>query len=179
MRNELNDDLVKINNWAYQCKISFNPDPNKQAQEVTFSRRTKKIYYPPLTFRKSIVSQSTSQNHLGVILDASLSFKKHLISVQSKTNKTNNTIGLLCKLQNTSPRQALLTKYNAFARPHLDYDDILYEQPYNASFHQKLENRTRKCIAITEAIRGNSKEKIYQKLGLESLKNRCSFIFIF
>ena len=28
-RNELNDDLVKINNWAYQWKMSFNPDPNK------------------------------------------------------------------------------------------------------------------------------------------------------
>ena len=27
--NELNDDLVKINVWAYQWKMSFNPDPNK------------------------------------------------------------------------------------------------------------------------------------------------------
>ena len=30
-----NNDLVKINTWAYQWKMSFNPDPNKQAQEVT------------------------------------------------------------------------------------------------------------------------------------------------
>ena len=36
-RNELNDDLLKLNNWAYQWKMSFNPDPNKQAQEVIFS----------------------------------------------------------------------------------------------------------------------------------------------
>ena len=42
-RNELNDDLVKTNNWAYQWKMSFNPDPNKQVQEVFFSRKTKKI----------------------------------------------------------------------------------------------------------------------------------------
>ena len=40
--NELNDDLVKINNWAYQWKMSFDLDPNKQAQEVIFSRKTKK-----------------------------------------------------------------------------------------------------------------------------------------
>ena len=33
-------------------------------------------------------SQSTSQKHLGVILDYSLSFDEHLISVQGKTNKT-------------------------------------------------------------------------------------------
>ena len=101
-RNELNDDLVKINNWAYQWKMSFNPDPNKQAQEVIFSRKTKKINHPPLTFSKSTVSQSTSQKHLGVILDASLSFDEHLISDQSKTNKT---IGLLRKLQNNLPRE--------------------------------------------------------------------------
>ena len=40
--NELNDDLVKINNWVYQWKMSFDLDPNKQAQEVIFSRKTKK-----------------------------------------------------------------------------------------------------------------------------------------
>ena len=28
-RNELNDDLVKSNNWAYQWKTSFNPDSKK------------------------------------------------------------------------------------------------------------------------------------------------------
>ena len=30
--NILNNNLLKINNWAYQWKISFNPDPSKQAQ---------------------------------------------------------------------------------------------------------------------------------------------------
>ena len=28
--NALNNDLLKINNWAYQWKMSFNPDPSKQ-----------------------------------------------------------------------------------------------------------------------------------------------------
>ena len=28
---ELNDDLKKINKWAFQWKMSFNPDPSKQA----------------------------------------------------------------------------------------------------------------------------------------------------
>ena len=36
-RNNLNDDLEKISNWAFQWKMSFNPDINKQAQEVLFS----------------------------------------------------------------------------------------------------------------------------------------------
>ena len=42
-RNELNDDLVKISNCAYQWTMSFNTYPNnKQAQETIFIRKTKK-----------------------------------------------------------------------------------------------------------------------------------------
>ena len=55
-------------------KMSFNPDPNKQAQEKNSSRNTKKINHPPLTCSKSTVIQTASQKHLGVILDSSLSF---------------------------------------------------------------------------------------------------------
>ena len=32
--HNFNSDLLKINNWAYHWKMSFNPDPNKQAAEV-------------------------------------------------------------------------------------------------------------------------------------------------
>ena len=35
--SNLNDDLEKISYWAYQWKMQFNPDPNKQANEVIFS----------------------------------------------------------------------------------------------------------------------------------------------
>ena len=32
----LNNDLLKISQWAYQWKMTFNPDVSKQAQEVVF-----------------------------------------------------------------------------------------------------------------------------------------------
>ena len=34
---ELNHDLDLINQWAHQWKMSFNPDPTKQAEEILFS----------------------------------------------------------------------------------------------------------------------------------------------
>ena len=41
------------------------------------------------------------------------------------------------------------------------------------SFHHKLESiQYNACLDITGAIRGNSKEKLYQGLGLESLQLR-------
>ena len=36
---ELNTDLEKISQWVYQWKMQFNPDPNKQANEIIFSRK--------------------------------------------------------------------------------------------------------------------------------------------
>ena len=39
---ELNKDLQKAAEWAYQWKMSFNPDLNKQAQDVIFSRKMTK-----------------------------------------------------------------------------------------------------------------------------------------
>ena len=49
----VNDDLEKINSWAFQWKMSFNPDINKQAQEVIFSRKLQKPNHPSLTFKNT------------------------------------------------------------------------------------------------------------------------------
>ena len=168
--NDLNKDLEIINNWAFQWKMNFNPDPAKQAHEVIFSRKAKEIYHPPLVFDNTSVSQSSSQKHLGVILDSKLIFDEHLKMVSLKISKT---LGLLQTLHNLLPRSALITIYKAFARSHLDYGDILYDQAYNMSFYHKLESiQYNACLAITGAIRSTSKEKLYQELGLESLQLR-------
>ena len=83
-------------------------------------------------------------------------------------------IGLLRKLSNLLPRQAIVTIYKAFVRPHLDYSDVLYDQAISNSFHAKMESiQYNACLAITGAIRGTPREKIYQELGLESLQLRC------
>ena len=68
-RDELNSDLKKTNDWALQWKMKFNPDPNKQAQEVPFSNRTNKDSALSITFNNSNVETISSQKQLGLILD--------------------------------------------------------------------------------------------------------------
>ena len=167
---EINNDLAKLSHWAHQRKMRFNPDPTKQAVEVIFSRKVNKDSHPTLTFNNSIVYQAMSQKHLGTLLDNRLSFQEHLRLVFSKINRT---IGLLHKLQCLIPGSALLTIYKTFIRRHLDYGDIIYKNAYNSFFHQKIESvQYNACLAITGAIRGASKEKLYDELGLESLQLR-------
>ena len=48
---ELNSDLENISKWAFQWKMQFNPDPNKQANEVYFSKKNKKQFSSPCCFQ--------------------------------------------------------------------------------------------------------------------------------
>ena len=57
--NELNHDLKVINQWAYQWKMEFNPDPNKQATELLFSCKKNRPNHPPLFFNDTVVQYST------------------------------------------------------------------------------------------------------------------------
>ena len=50
---EINSDLAKISHWAHQRKMSFNPDPSKQALETIFSRKVNKDSHPPHPFPPS------------------------------------------------------------------------------------------------------------------------------
>ena len=78
---------------------------------------------------------------------------------------------MLCKLQNNLPRAPLVTVYKSFVRPHLDYGDILYDQAFNNFFHERLESiQYNAALAITGAVRGSSREKLYQELSFESLQ---------
>ena len=52
--------------------MSFNPDHSKQAQQVIFSRETKKPSHPDLTFNNNKVIQTPYQKHLGTFLDDKL-----------------------------------------------------------------------------------------------------------
>ena len=131
--NNLNKDLERISNWATQWKMNFNPDTTKQAQEVIFSCKVKKsTVLPPFLFNNASVTRTSSQKHLGIILDNKLKFDDHIKMVFRKISKT---VGLLRKLHNFLPRAALIAIYKGFIRLHLDCGDILYDQAYNTSFH--------------------------------------------
>ena len=73
--NELNHDLKLINDWAYQWKMSFNPDVNKQEVEVLFLKQTKKGASsspppppppPPLFFNGNEILKVNEHKHIWV-----------------------------------------------------------------------------------------------------------------
>lgn len=63
--------------------------------------------------------------------------------------------------------------YKAFIRLQLDYGEVVFDQSFNNSFHQRIESiQYNVALAIAGAIRGTSNKKLYQELSFESLQSR-------
>ena len=145
---------------------SFDPDIIKELQEAYFLLQTSKA--------KSLnISLVHASQTLRMFLDCKLDFKEH---VQNVLNTVSKTIGLLDKFKKISSRPPLITIYNSFIKPYLDYGDIIYDRAYNVSLHQQLESiQYNVTLAITGAIRERSREKLYHELGFESFEARIWF----
>ena len=93
--------------------------------------------------------------------------------MNEKISKAMKGISLIKRLHKYLPRKSLLCIYKSFVRQHLDYADIIYDQPHNNAFSNKIESvQYNAALAITGAIRGSSRERLYEELALESLSER-------
>ena len=81
-------------------------------------------------------------------------------------------LSVLRELHLSLPHVSILTIYKSFVWSHLNYGNVIYDQPNNSTLSDKIESvQYNKALAITGAIRGTSREKLYHELGLESLQN--------
>ena len=94
--SDMNHNLDLISQWAHAWRMTFNPDPRKNAVKLTFSRKTIETDHPMILFNEIPVKKVSEHKHLGIILDCKLSFSAHVKSAISKTRKD---IGLLKSLQ--------------------------------------------------------------------------------
>ena len=148
----------------------FHPDVSKQVQEVVFSRERITTNHATVYFNNDPVIRENFQKHLSLFLDSKLNFSGLINEKIKKTTKGTNVIR---KMNLSLPRSSLLTIYKSFVRPSLDYGSVIYDQPDNSNLSDKIESvQYNAVLAITGAIRVTSKEKLYQELGLEYLRNR-------
>ena len=111
---------------AYQWKMSFNPDPAKQAEEIIFSHKRQSPDHPPLYFNNIEVKRVRDHKHLGLILDSKLSFVGH---TNEKITIARKGIGVIKHLATYLPLKSCDQIYKMHVRPHLDYCDIINHIP--------------------------------------------------
>ena len=67
-------------------------------------------------------------------------------------------VGTIRKLNSVLPRFSLLTIYKSFVRPHIDYGDVIYDQPNNQRFVHQIEAvQYNVAFDFTGVIRGSSR----------------------
>ena len=129
-------------------------------------------------FNGTIVAKMNDQKHLGLSLDSSLSFKKH---INEKIIKAKNNLGLIKHLSMFLPHKILDLMYKALVRSHLDYCDIIYHIPskqsqlgvtLNALMDKTERIQYQAALAVTGAGQGSCISKLYEELGWESLSGR-------
>ena len=104
----------------------FNPDFNKPAQEIIFSRKKQSHSDQTISLNNIQVEIAFYQKHLGTLLDEKLDFKQHVLFL--KLIK----VYLYKKMFfHSLPRKSLITIYKVFLRPLIDYGDIIYYQQTN------------------------------------------------
>ena len=66
--------------------MSYNPDPNKEANiEVHFFNKPEKENYPSLQFSITDVQRTDSQNHLGLISESRITKCNKIMGLMKKT----------------------------------------------------------------------------------------------
>ena len=84
--------------------------------------------------------------------------------MNNKIIRATKGIGLLRQLQLTLRRRSLLTIYKPFIKPRLDYGHVIYDQPSDSSFSNKIKSvQYNTTLAITGAIKGSSRVISYIK----------------
>ena len=66
---KLGRDLGRVAWWVHQWKMSFNPDPSKQAAQVHFSLKINPVDIRPIYFNNIAVASCEIHKNLGLLLD--------------------------------------------------------------------------------------------------------------
>ena len=114
MKNKLENELVVIHNWLIMNKIKINYDKSKF---IIFSYG-KKYSLEQIKIGSSFISSTDNTKFLGIWVDNHLNFRSHIDSISSKISKV---VGMLFRLNDILPKEALKTLYSTLLLPHLMY----------------------------------------------------------
>ena len=82
--DDMNHDLELISKWAHDWRMSFNPDPRKQAVELISSKKRIEIDHPEIRFNNIPVMKVDEHKHLRIILDSNCLFLSSVKILDSK-----------------------------------------------------------------------------------------------
>src|SRR6266568_3477748 len=115
-------DLDIIEKWCYEWGVNINPS---KTTALLFTRR-RKVTYPDLVINKEIIPFVSSFNFLGFIFDQHLTWREHILNIESRCLKRINLLRCITGLSWGASKSILLSVYKGLIRSILDYGSILF-----------------------------------------------------
>ena len=111
-----NKSLEAVFNWFCANRLSLNA---KKTQYMVIQSASKKLNnLPDLKIDGVVLSQATHCKFLGITIDESLSWKRHVSSINSKISRA---LFAIKQLKFTLPKESLLTLYFSLLHPYITY----------------------------------------------------------
>ena len=111
------ENLVK---WVKSNGLALNL---KKTKYMVFSRSRNTDLPSPLIIEKTAIKRESETRFLGVIIDESLNWTKHVNTVLSKASRY---IGIMYKIKKYLPLTARLQIYHSFVQSHLNYCSLVW-----------------------------------------------------
>ena len=88
------------------------------------------------------LEQSDGKKYIGVLVDETLSFNKH---IQNQVNKANSIMGLIRRTYTHLDEQSFKYLFQALVRPHIEYAEAVWS-PFKAGDIEKIEEPPNKYL---------------------------------
>ena len=108
----INNELSKISEWPSSNKLSLNI---KKTKFMVFHTPQRRVNYPVLKLNNVNIERVSQFNFLGVVINSTLKWDKHIAHIYLKISRAT---GVIFRLRRIYPHEILLTLYNTLILPH-------------------------------------------------------------
>ena len=145
----VNNELTLINEWFIANKLSLNV---KKTKYILFCKRIKvndlPLRLPSLYINNTQIKRVYDTTFLGVIIEESLNWNKHISSIENKISKS---IGILYKAKQVLEIESLKKLYFAFIHSYLNYCNIIWGSTFKSNL-KKLYSKQKHALRIMFGI---------------------------
>ncbi len=179
LNNKLNESLEMAGIWFRNHRLSLDVAKTKTMVFGTQQKVRNVKNEIQITLNNEVVSTVTDFKYLGLYLDESLTFDKHVSYLKGEIHAKMRTLG---RVHQYIGKHTALQLYKTLIIPDLDYGDQIYDAMSNVN-SEKLQVMQNKCLRIcTNSRPRTSVETLHMEAGLPRLSVRreahtCNLVF--
>ena len=159
----VNSELVKISNWLNLNKLSLNTAKTKA---MVFHTAQREVCKPHLKIENHTIEFVDSFNLLGIVIDSKLKWGHHIDNISKKISRTS---GIINKLKNFIPLNAILDIYNSLILSYINYGLLIWSGKGN-----KVSKLQKKAIRYMTRSKHNAHTSgLFKALNLLKYDDLC------